>query len=72
MDPIHGTRVIERLLNDPKHFADWKVQLKEVVKNINTSRSLLLKHLEAINIKGNWKHIIKHNGLFTYTCLNST
>jgi aspartate/tyrosine/aromatic aminotransferase len=67
--PLQGARIMGRILNNPAHFAEWKVELAMVSKRLQDMRKLLYDALVANKTPGNWEHILKQIGMFSYTGL---
>ncbi|CEM33330.1 unnamed protein product [Vitrella brassicaformis CCMP3155] len=68
--PVHGGRIVERILSDPTLFAEWQQQLKDVAARIHRVRSDLRGGLEAKGTPGSWEHITRQIGMFSYTGLS--
>jgi len=68
--PNHGARIVATILNNDALFAEWKDQLKGMAGRILAMRSLLHKKLQLLETPGDWSHIEKQNGMFTFTGLN--
>ena len=45
-------------------------QLKGMADRIQNSRKFLYEKLKALGTPGDWQHILKQNGMFTFTGLN--
>lgn len=67
--PNHGARIVATILNNATLFAEWKEQLKSMADRINSMRQLLQDKLKSIETPGDWSHIVKQNGMFTFTGL---
>ncbi|MCO5610919.1 hypothetical protein L7F22_065163 [Adiantum nelumboides] len=68
--PIHGAAIVETVLGDRNLFQDWTAELKAMADRIIQMRHLLYEALRARGTPGNWEHIIKQIGMFTFTGLN--
>ena len=55
--PLHGARIVHRLLVDPKLRKEWEDELSMVANRILKMRSLLKEELINCGAKGNWDHI---------------
>ena len=64
--PIHGAKIVERLLSDPELFSLWLEELKQVSGRINQVRRQLADGLHAKGC-GDWSHITRQIGMFSYT-----
>lgn len=67
--PKHGARIAAMLLNNEELRAEWLSQLVDVTKRMNTMRTALRASLEKSGIKGDWSHITKQIGMFSFTGL---
>lgn len=69
--PIHGASIVATILKDRNLFQEWTVELKAMADRILTMRQKLFDALRARGTPGDWSHIIKQIGMFTFTGLNS-
>jgi len=67
--PIHGGRIVEKILRNPQYKAEWKQDLQMISDRLKQTRALLFAEIKALNIPGNWSHITKQTGLYWYTGL---
>ncbi|KAB5583480.1 pyridoxal phosphate-dependent transferase [Coniochaeta sp. 2T2.1] len=67
--PIHGARIASEILNTPKLYDQWLVEVKEMADRIITMRALLKSNLEKLGSKHDWSHITSQIGMFAYTGL---
>lgn len=67
--PIHGSRIVTTILNDPQLKKQWEVDVKEMADRIIKMRTLLKNELERLGSKHNWKHITEQIGMFCYSGL---
>ncbi|KAG8883842.1 Aspartate aminotransferase, cytoplasmic [Tulasnella sp. 332] len=71
--PGFGARLIGLILNDPVLFDEWKVDIKVMAHRIIDMRyQLHAKLTNELKTPGNWDHIIKQIGMFSFTGLNPT
>nr|AZL94202.1 cytosolic aspartate aminotransferase [Cardiosporidium cionae] len=68
--PKHGGQIVQRILSDAKLKADWQNELKNVAGRIVTMRQLLYEALIFLNTPGNWDHLQKQQGMFSFTGLS--
>lgn len=68
--PIHGAKIVATILGDKELFEEWTVELKAIVNRILTMRKSLHEALIANGCPGNWDHIIKQIGMFSFTGLD--
>ncbi|KAL6985407.1 Aspartate aminotransferase 3, chloroplastic [Sarracenia purpurea var. burkii] len=69
--PIHGASIVATILKDRNMFDEWTVELKAMADRIISMRHQLFDALRARGTPGDWSHIIKQIGMFTFTGLNS-
>jgi aspartate aminotransferase, mitochondrial len=67
--PISGSRVVTTILNDPKLYAQWKVDVKMMADRIIRMRALLKDKLYALGSKHKWEHVTDQIGMFCYSGL---
>ncbi|GKV06619.1 hypothetical protein SLEP1_g18492 [Rubroshorea leprosula] len=68
--PIHGASIVATILKDSDMYNEWKVELKAMADRIISMRHQLFDALSAKGTPGDWSHIIKQIGMFTFTGLN--
>ncbi|XP_057468028.1 aspartate aminotransferase, cytoplasmic isoform X1 [Actinidia eriantha] len=69
--PIHGASIVATILKDRNMYDEWTVELKAMADRIISMRHKLFEALRAKDTPGDWSHIIKQIGMFTFTGLNS-
>lgn len=69
--PIHGASIVATILKDSDMYKEWTVELKAMADRIISMRKLLFDALQARGTPGDWSHIIKQIGMFTFTGLNA-
>lgn len=69
--PRHGAAIVALVLTDPQLRKEWDVELKEIVKRIQTMRATLRKAVEDTGAPGDWSFITSQIGMFTLTGLSS-
>lgn len=69
--PIHGASIVAAILRDRDLFNEWTIELKGMADRIISMRHKLYDALRARGTPGDWSHIIKQIGMFTFTGLNS-
>ena len=67
--PIHGGKIVARILNSPDNYKAWAAELKEVSERIIKMRHALRSELERLGTPGTWNHITDQIGMFSYTGL---
>ncbi|OEL22456.1 Aspartate aminotransferase, cytoplasmic [Dichanthelium oligosanthes] len=69
--PLHGASIVATILKDSDMFNEWTVELKAMADRIISMRQQLFDALKSRGTPGDWSHIIKQIGMFTFTGLNS-
>ncbi|KAL9313426.1 hypothetical protein ACSQ67_018878 [Phaseolus vulgaris] len=69
--PIHGASIVAAILKDSDLFNEWTIELKGMADRIISMRQQLFDALRSRGTPGDWSHIIKQIGMFTFTGLNS-
>ncbi|KAI4376946.1 hypothetical protein MLD38_014647 [Melastoma candidum] len=69
--PIHGASIVACILRDRQLYHEWTVELKAMADRIIRMRHQLYSALQERGTPGDWSHIIKQIGMFTFTGLNS-
>ncbi|XP_039745527.1 aspartate aminotransferase, cytoplasmic [Pararge aegeria] len=67
--PAHGARVVANVLGDEKLFDEWRGHIKLMSSRVIEMREALRAQLIKLGTPGNWDHIVKQIGLFSYTGL---
>jgi aspartate aminotransferase len=67
--PAYGARVGDIVLNDPALFAEWKQNLETMAGRIILMRKLLVEKLKELGTPGDWSHVTKQIGMFSFTGL---
>ncbi|CDJ46758.1 aspartate aminotransferase, putative [Eimeria brunetti] len=67
--PLHGARLLARVLGAPALRRQWEEELKGVASRIQRVRRLLREGLEKKETPGPWSHITEQIGMFSYTGL---
>lgn len=68
---IHGARIAEKILANEENMEQWIVELKEATSRISLMRRALRDALIQNNTRGNWDHITKQQGMFSFLGLTS-
>ncbi|KAL3332317.1 hypothetical protein AABB24_032747 [Solanum stoloniferum] len=69
--PIHGASIVATILKDRQMYDEWTVELKAMADRIISMRQQLYDAMQARGTPGDWSHIIKQIGMFTFTGLNA-
>lgn len=67
--PLHGARIVARVLGNERNRQQWQEELKSVSERIKQTRQLLRNGLEQKQAPGSWEHITDQIGMFSYTGL---
>ncbi|KAF7322890.1 Aspartate aminotransferase [Mycena chlorophos] len=66
--PSHGARIVSLILNSPDLFEMWKRDIATMAHRIIDMRKELFRLLtEELHTPGNWDHIVKQIGMFSFT-----
>uniref|UniRef100_A0A1J3JFB0 Aspartate aminotransferase n=1 Tax=Noccaea caerulescens TaxID=107243 RepID=A0A1J3JFB0_NOCCA len=68
--PIHGASIVTTILKTSDMYKDWTIELKGMVNRILSTRQQLYEAIQARGTPGDWSHIIKQIGMFSFTGLN--
>eukprot|EP00897_Mesotaenium_endlicherianum_P005269 jgi/Mesen1/4770/ME000242S03944 len=68
--PAHGALIVAKVLSDRELFESWKRELKGMADRIISMRHQLFDALQQRRTPGDWSHILKQIGMFTFTGLN--
>lgn len=69
--PIHGASIVAVILKDRDLYNEWTIELKAMAERIISMRKKLFDALQVKGTPGDWSHIIKQIGMFTFTGLNT-
>jgi aspartate aminotransferase len=70
--PAHGARVVSRILGSGGAEGlgqEWRAELKAAMERIKRMRALLHAALVERKTPGDWSHVVKQIGMFSYTGL---
>jgi len=71
--PAHGARLVALILNDAALFEEWTRDIKTMAERIIAMREQLHALLrDEFKTPGNWDHIVKQIGMFSFTGLNAS
>lgn len=68
--PAYGARIVSKVLNTPELRQEWMDSIQAMSGRIREMRKQLRDKLVALGTPGNWDHIVKQIGMFSYTGLN--
>lgn len=68
--PAQGARIVATILGDSDLFSEWTLELKSMADRIISMRKQLHAALMQRGTPGDWSHILKQIGMFTFTGLN--
>jgi len=69
--PIHGARIVDIILSDPKLTAMWHQDLKDMSSRMKEMREGLKAKLASLGNEHSWEHVTSQIGMFAYTGLNT-
>lgn len=69
--PAHGARIVSTVLGDPTLKAAWEAECAGMAHRLRTVRELLYGALVFHAVKGDWIHVFKQRGMFSYTGISS-
>ncbi|CAO2841923.1 unnamed protein product [Amaranthus hypochondriacus] len=69
--PLHGASIVASVLKDKDLYDEWTVELKGMADRIISMRQQLFDAITARGTPGDWSHIIKQIGMFTFTGLSA-
>lgn len=67
--PAYGARIADKVLNDKVLFDEWKEQLRTMAGRIIDMRETLVQKLTELGTPGDWSHVTKQIGMFSFTGL---
>ena len=67
--PAHGARVVATVLGSAALTAEWRSELLAAMQRIARMRALLRAALVARGTPGDWEHVTRQIGMFSYTGL---
>lgn len=70
MPPIYGARIVDTILRDAELYKSWQDDLTTMAERIKGMRQALYDELVRLDTPGNWEHIVKQSGMFSYTGLS--
>lgn len=68
--PIHGARLVDKVLSDPALEAQWRGECKAMADRIIEMRAALKTHLADAGSTKDWSHITNQIGMFCFSGLN--
>ncbi|KIM28774.1 hypothetical protein M408DRAFT_16169 [Serendipita vermifera MAFF 305830] len=70
--PSHGARIMALIMNDEALFEQWKEDIRTMAHRIIDMRKKLHHVLtQELHTPGNWDHILRQIGMFSFTGLNA-
>lgn len=67
--PAYGAKIVAKVLTTPELRAQWEKDLVTMSQRIYKQRVALRDNLVKLNTPGNWDHIVKQQGMFSFTGL---
>ena len=69
--PIYGAKIASIVLNDAKLLEEWEKDLHTMSSRILLVRKALKEELERLDTPGDWSHVMKQIGMFSFTELTA-
>ncbi|UPK91696.1 hypothetical protein LCI18_002631 [Fusarium solani-melongenae] len=70
--PAFGSRIADRIINDPELFAQWQQDLETMSSRLIRNRQAILKGLEARGTRGKWGALSGQIGMFSFMPLSKS
>jgi len=70
--PAYGARIVAKVLNDDNLHLRWEQDIATMSSRILKMRQTLFDHLLRLETPGDWSHIKKQIGMFSYTGLSTS
>jgi len=70
--PLHGARIVSKVLGDPSLRQLWLKEVKGMADRIQQMRTSLVDGLKKEGSKKDWSHITNQIGMFCFTGLNES
>jgi aspartate aminotransferase len=67
--PAYGARIAAAVLNGPALFREWTANLEKMAGRIIDMRKALVAKLKELGTPGDWSHVTKQIGMFSFTGL---
>jgi aspartate aminotransferase len=67
--PLHGARIAGTILGSNELYSQWEGEVKGMADRIISMRDKLYDNLVDLNTPGDWNHIKKQIGMFSFTGL---
>ncbi|XP_065676196.1 aspartate aminotransferase, mitochondrial isoform X2 [Hydra vulgaris] len=67
--PIHGARIVGKILNSPELYNEWLIEVKGMADRIISVRKMLRENLTKEGSSHDWQHITNQIGMFCFTGL---
>ena len=64
--PAHGGKVVAQVLSNADLNNEWRAELLNAMKRVARMRVLLVEALKAKGTPGDWSHITRQIGMFSY------
>lgn len=70
--PIHGAKVVAKVLNTPKLFSLWENELATMRQRIQKMREALVQALKDHGVTQDFSFILEQRGMFSYSGLTAS
>ena len=65
----HSAHIVSIIYNDESLWEEYNLEMKSIVERIVSTRKRLVQELELRKVPGDWKHIQRQTGMFSFTGL---
>ena len=69
--PVHGSRHVTEVMNDPELFAQWKTALKIMHQRIRNVREKICYHLWRLMPNRDWSYLSSQHGIYLFIGFSS-
>lgn len=69
--PAHGARIVAEIVHNEDLYLLWRQECKRMADRLNGVRVMLVEGLIRVNAKGNWDHILRQKGMFSFTGISA-
>lgn len=68
--PIHGARMVSRIIENPEYFEMWQQEIKEIHSRLISNRKELRDIFIDMKTPGDWDILLKQTGMYSSLGLN--
>jgi aspartate/tyrosine/aromatic aminotransferase len=70
--PLHGARIVQKILSDPHFYSEWEKQVGQMRHRISVARKNLIGRLLEKSQTRDFSFLKNHKGMFSYLDLNKS